>query len=147
MAENKMNEVAKLLGVELEEEFIIDGLSYKYKLSNYGLMCWSNNLQRWYISSIVGELLTGEKQIIKLHKPILDEKEKDYLSSVIKPFRDDVISIKKYNNGYSNYSCIVIEVKPFGIPKEFIDLPSFRSGTMYNGLETNREYTLEELGL
>ena len=147
MAENKMNEVAKLLGVELEEEFIIDGLSYKYKLSNYGLMCWSNNLQRWYISSIVGELLTGEKQIIKLHKPILDEKEKDYLSSVIKPFRDDVISIKKYNNGYSNYSCIVIEVKPFGIPKEFIDLPSFRSGTMYNGLEANREYTLGELGL
>ena len=147
MAENKMNEVAKLLGVELEEEFIIDGLSYKYKLSDYGLMCWSNNLQRWYISSIVGELLTGEKQIIKLHKPILDEKEKDYLSSVIKPFRDDVISIKKYNNGYSNYSCIVIEVKPFGIPKEFIDLPSFRSGTMYNGLEANREYTLGELGL
>ena len=142
-----MKEVAKLLGVELEEEFIIDGLSYKYKLSDYGLMCWSNNLQRWYISSIVGELLTGEKQIIKLHKPILDEKEKDYLSSVIKPFRDDVISIKKYNNGYSNYSCIVIEVKHFGIPKEFIDLPSFRSGTMYNGLETNREYTLEELGL
>ena len=147
MAKNVMNEVAKLLGVELEEEFRIDGLSYKCKLSNYGLMCWSNNLQRWYISSIVGELLTGEKQIIKLHKPILDEKEKDYLSSVIKPFRDDVISIKKYNNGYSNYSCIVIEVKPFGIPKEFIDLPSFRSGTMYNGLETNREYTLEELGL
>ena len=147
MAKNVMNEVAKLLGVELEEEFRIDGLSYKCKLSNYGLMCWSNNLQRWYISSIVGELLTGEKEIIKLHKPILDEKEKDYLSSVIKPFRDDVISIKKYNNGYSNYSCIVIEVKPFGIPKEFIDLPSFRSGTMYNGLETNREYTLEELGL
>ena len=50
---NKMKEVATLLGVELEEEFKIDGLSYKYKLSNYGLMCWSNNLQRWYITSII----------------------------------------------------------------------------------------------
>ena len=66
MAKNKMKEVAKLLGVELEEEFRIDGLSYKYKLSNYGLMCWSNNLQRWYITSIIGELLTGLDEIVKL---------------------------------------------------------------------------------
>ena len=111
------------------------------------MRCWFDDFQQWYASYYIDELLTGEAKIIKLPKPILDEKEKDYLSSVIKPFRDDVISIKKYNNGYSNYSCIVIEVKPFGIPKEFIDLPSFRSGTMYNGLEANREYTLGELGL
>ena len=81
--ENKMNEVSKLLGVELEEEFKIKGLSNKYKLSNYGLMCWSNNLQRWYITSIIGELLTGVKQIIKIPKLILDRVEKRYLSNVI----------------------------------------------------------------
>ena len=137
--ENKMEQVAKLLGVELEEEFRIDGLSYKYKLSNYGLMCWSNNLQRWYITSIIGELLTGEKQIIKLPKPILDDVEKEYLSSVIKPFRDRVSSISK--DGPLEYITISLDGDDFAI------LPNFEEGTMYKGMETNRRYTLEELGL
>ena len=137
--ENKMEQVAKLLGVELEEEFRIDGLSYKYKLSNYGLMCWSNNLQRWYITSIIGELLTGEKQIIKLPKPILDDVEKEYLSSVIKPFRDRVSSISK--DGPLEYITILLDGDDFAI------LPNFEEGTMYKGMETNRRYTLEELGL
>ena len=144
---NIMEDVAKLLGVELEEEFMLEDCKLAYKLSTDGLVYWSNALQIWEHSCATEDLLTGDIEIIKIPKAILDDKEKDYLSSVIKPFRNDVISIKKYNNGYSNYSCIVIEVKPFGIPKEFIDLPSFRSGTMYNGLEANREYTLGELGL
>ena len=147
MTKNYMEDVAKLLGVELYEDFIISGLAGYYRFTTEGLEYWSSRENKWHKSCNFADLLTGFSQIIKISKPTLDEKEKDYLSSVIKPFRDDVISIKKYNNGYSNYSCIVIEVKPFGIPKEFIDLPSFRSGTMYNGLETNREYTLDELGL
>ena len=148
MAQNKMEKVAKLLGLELREEFKIKGLSARYRITNIGLQCNSETEGVWYTSNkLLPMLLQGGISIIKVEQPILDDIEKDYLSSVIKPFRDDVISIKKYNNGYSNYSCIVIEVKPFGIPKEFINLPSFRSGTMYNGLEVNREYTLGELGL
>ena len=37
MAENKMSEVAKLLGLELNEEFKIEGYRCKYKLTNDGL--------------------------------------------------------------------------------------------------------------
>ena len=143
--ENKMSEVAKLLGVELEEEFRIDGLSYKYKLSNYGLMCWSNNLQRWCITSIIGELLTGEKQIIKLPKPILDDVEKEYLSAVIKPFRNKVYAIAKYDDGVDNYY-IQIAIKQ-NVYFEYIDLPYFKKGTMYKGMELKKEYTVEQLGL
>ena len=143
--ENKMSEVAKLLGVELEEEFRIDGLSYKYKLSNYGLMCWSNNLQRWCITSIIGELLTGEKQIIKLPKPILDDVEKEYLSAVIKPFRNKVYAIAKYDDGDDNYY-IQIMIKQ-NVYFEYIDLPYFKKGTMYKGMELKKEYTVEQLGL
>ena len=147
MAKNKMEDVAKLLGIELEEEFKIYGWDGFYKITELGLERYVKE-RSWLMDSIMlTDLIKGTAKIIKIPKPILTDKEKDYLSSVIKPFRNDVISIKKYNNGYSNYSCIVIEVKPFGIPKEFIDLPSFRSGTMYNGLEANREYTLGELGL
>ena len=147
MAQNKMNEVAKLLGVELEEEFRIDGLSYKYKLSNYGLMCWSNNLQRWYITSIIGELLTGVKQIIKLPKPILDDVEKEYLSNIIKPFRDRIISIRKYKFNQDEYIGIYVKYYAETDENEMITLPVFKEGTMYKGMKLNREYLLEELGL
>ena len=146
MAQNKMEEVAKLLGVELEEEFRIDGLSYKCKLSNYGLMCWSNNLQRWYISSIIGELLTGEMRITKISKPILDDVEKEYLSAVIKPFRDKVISIAKFYEGSIDNNFIEIEVNQ-SYCNEYIDLPYFKKGTMYKGMILDKGYTLEELGL
>ena len=145
--ENKMQEVAQLVGLELEEEFRIDGLSYKYKLSNYGLMCWSNNLQRWYITSIIGELLTGEKQIIKLPKPILDDVEKEYLSAVIKPFRNRIISIRKYKYNQDEYIGIYVKYYAETDESEMITLPLFKKGTMYKGIELKKYYTLEELGL
>ena len=144
---NKMKEVATLLGVELEEEFKIDGLSYKYKLSNYGLMCWSNNLQRWYITSIIGELLTGVKQIIKLPKPILDDIEKKYLGNIIKPFRNRIISIRKYKYNQDEYIGIYVKYYAETDESEMITLPLFKEGTMYKGIELKKYYTLEELGL
>ena len=87
MAENKMKEVAKLLGVELEEEFKIKGFVNKCKLSTYGLMCWSDTTQNWVLSNAIGELLNGLDEIVKLHeqqKSILDKEEKEYLTAVVK---------------------------------------------------------------
>lgn len=74
--------------------------------------------------------------------PILDDVEKAYLSAVIKPFRKDVECIVKYM---------------FSEEKEFlaiclyngeeITLPIFIRRTMYKGMKSRKEYTLEELGL
>lgn len=78
-------------------------------------------------------------------KPILDEVEKKYLSAVIKPFRKKVKHIVKINL--------------FGSPEEqfirivignldFINLPNFNKNTgMYRGMEVDKLYSLEELGL
>ena len=145
--ENKMKEVAKLLGVELEEEFRIDGYTTKYKLTENGLKCWFDDFQQWYITSIIGELLTGEKQIIKLPKPILDEKEKEYLSSIIKPFRDRIISIRKYRFNQDEYLGMYIKYYAEPDDCEMITLPVFKEGTMYKCMELKKDYTLEELGL
>ena len=145
--ENKMKEVAKLLGVELEEEFRIEGLTRKHKLTENGLRCWFDDFQQWYASYYIDELLTGESKIIKLPKPILDEKEKDYLSAVIKPFRDRVISIRKYRFNQDEYIGMYIKYYAETDENEMITLPVFKEGTMYKGMETNRRYTLEELGL
>lgn len=71
---------------------------------------------------------------------ILDKQEKEYLRAVIKPFRDKVKYIgKNFSNG-SEYISI-------NVNGEFVIFPYFKKGTMYKGMEQNKEYTLEELGL
>ena len=139
--ENKMKEVAKLLGVELEEEFRIDVSPLEFKLTKSGLLYWSNASQMWERSRAIEELLIGQYEIIKIPKPILDDKEKEYLSNVIKPFRDKVISISKKSTNYGEFIDILID------EAEDIYLPYFKPGKMYQGIGVNREYTLEELGL
>ena len=148
MAENKINEVAKLLGLELEEEFKVEGFPHKYKLSENGLVSWSDYWKSWVSSDIIEELLTGESELVKIPKSILDDAEKEYLSNVIKPFRYMVVSIKKLADNPCNYYRIAIKkVSQAYIGDETIYLPYFKGGTRYNGMEIDKEYTLAELGL
>lgn len=74
--------------------------------------------------------------------PTIEQEEKTYLTNLIKPFKDDVISItKKANNrGYEWLSIVVKQNEP-------LLLPGFEKGTMYKGLELDKIYTPEELGL
>ena len=73
---------------------------------------------------------------------ILDEKEKAYLSAVIKPFRNDVEYIEKriFSTGAEYIRICLTE-------DETVNFPNFKRGTMYKGMETSKIYTLEELGL
>ena len=77
MAKNKMKEVAKLLGLELDEEFRIKNSNFRYKLSKDGFMFWSDYNQDWFYISKLEQLLIGYCEIIKLPKPILDKEEKE----------------------------------------------------------------------
>ena len=71
---------------------------------------------------------------------ILTDKEKAYLSAVIKPFREKIECINKINLREEEYLKICLK-------GETISFPFFREGTMYKGMEVNKRYTLEELGL
>lgn len=75
---------------------------------------------------------------------ILTDKEKAYLSSVIKPFRKDVEWIEKIKRYDGKNEFIHITVKR---NEDCCELPTFKKGTMYKGMEANKAYTLEELGL
>lgn len=79
-------------------------------------------------------------------KEILNDAEKKYLGAIIKPFRDKVVSIYKEVNTYPNEG---EEYIVFLLKKEYNDivLPSFEEGSMYKGMELDKKYTLEELGL
>lgn len=75
-------------------------------------------------------------------EPILDKQEKEYLSAVIKPWRDKVISITKRDYDIFEFIQIEVDGEEYGV-----DLPNFEEGTMYKGMELCREYSLEELGI
>lgn len=78
---------------------------------------------------------------LELIKEILDEKEKEYLNNIIRPFRDKVIFIKKDSVRFGEFISIAIK------NDVNIDLPNFETGTMYKELESHKKYTLSELGL
>ena len=75
-------------------------------------------------------------------KEILDDTEKRYLKAVIRLFKNRVINIVKENCCDGNcYISISLN------NAEEIFLPNFKKGTMYNGMEEDKRYTLKELGL
>lgn len=111
------------------------------------------------------ELLKGLKdnwqfmnqgKIIKIEEPeyktvyeckpeILDEVEKRYLSNVIRPFRDKVEYICKYHHtSVTNEEFICI---CFFNSNGLMLLPYFKEHSMYKGMELDKNYTLEELGI
>ena len=143
--ENKMSEVAKLLGVELNSDFNLKDSSFTYRLTERGLDSRYMNNLKWYPSGMLEDLLIGNYQIIRKPRSILEPAEKKYLSAVIKPFRSKVYAIAKYDDGVDNYY-IQIAVKQSGF-FEYVNLPYFKKGTMYKGMELDKEYSLEELGL
>lgn len=74
-------------------------------------------------------------------REVLNKEEKEYLKAVIKPFRSEVKCIVK-NSINKEKEHIAISLK-----NDFLFLPNFRVGSMYKGMEIDRRYTLEELGL
>lgn len=138
---NYMEQVAHMLGVELGEEFSInDSRNCIYKFTINGLF-W--RCQGYWLPSDISftNILCGKTKIIK--KPILDDAEKEYLTNVIKPFRDKISYICKSQTVISKSEWIRLVLKA----DLCIEFPCFENGTMYKGMEVGKKYTLEELGL
>ena len=141
-----MKKFAELFGLELDEEFKLSGANDKYKLTIDGVMQYPTWLERWIPANLPWAVFTGKIEIIKLPKQILNEKEKEYLSNVIKPFRDRVNYIIKTENSLGEY--ITIHSRLYtGWRSDVTLLPEFEKGAMYKGMEINKRYNLEELGL
>ena len=83
------------------------------------------------------------KLTLEIEEPILDDAERKYLSGVIRPFRDRVENIQKNGIYPKGKERIVIAYNN----SLYMPFPVFKEGTMYKGMELNKEYTLEELGL
>lgn len=73
---------------------------------------------------------------------ILDYAEKKYLSEVIRPFRKEVKGITKRTDTLRYRDFIRIQ-----IGDGYLTFPSFEKGTRYKGMEYDKTYKPEELGL
>ena len=117
--------------------------------------CWRNDIylaltkdgatayvngEPWIYGMSIETILNTDWEV--LEEPILDEKEKEYLSNIIKPFRDKVDYITKVRL-LNKIEYIDIEFKD----DANICFPSFKANTMYKGMEPDKKYTLKELGL
>ena len=78
MAKNLIPEIARMLGVELGEEFKVEGVAdktYKFIIDEL-IVCGEKNANHGYVSAnvMLGSLLAGKVEIVKLPwKPKQDE--------------------------------------------------------------------------
>lgn len=82
-------------------------------------------------------------QEIEIEVDVLDKEEKEYLSNVIKPFRDEIDCIFKHKNDMTFKSYISIKLKD----KTYVHFPDLKDKKMYAKMELDYHYTLEELDL
>lgn len=75
--------------------------------------------------------------------PILDDVEREYLSAVIKPFRKMIAYIVKAQDFDDGKQCIRIILQN----GDGMHFPYLNDDEMYKGMEVNKYYSLEELGL
>lgn len=103
------------------------------------------NLKDDYYGKIIKIEEPTYKTVYEHKEEILDEAEKRYLRGVIRPFRDKVEYICKYHHtSVTNEEFICI---CFLNSNGLMLLPYFKEHSMYKGMELDKNYTLEELGL
>lgn len=137
------------------EKTILNALPpvYKYiRRSTVGELLISESENAYYYKSmrefnhIFKDVKPGDKPIC-FRKPILDDIELKYLKTVFKPFASRIKSVKKRrcNEMWEGTEYIQVLIKePAG---DNAQLPVFKAGTMYKGMNLNKAYTLDELGI
>lgn len=127
-----------------KEKYDLRDVSYDLEVDRGGydfvIYYTSMEIYREFFSGSISTCSTFTKWLEEEYKPnILEEKEKEYLAAVIKPFRERIECVKK-----------IVHKREFlkiFLEDESIAFPYFEKGTMYKGMEEGRGYTLEDLGL
>ena len=125
--------------IKLEKDFYKSNTFYR---NNENLKGLKDNIN-------LGKIIKIEEPeyctVFESNPEILDAVEKRYLSNVIRPFRDRVKTIRKFVYSGGNASIdISIDDNNIGW---LIELLPFPKNEMYKGMEDNKKYTIEELGL
>ena len=145
---NYIEQIAKMLNVEINEEFKIEGyddnIRFKFTKNAFMQSCGDG---WWFSSCSIMTVLEGYRKLIKLPKPVLTDEEKEYLSNMVKPWTNKIKTITNY---WGTGNCVNEFIQICYIQDGFnyyMSLPQFERGSMYKGMELERDYSLEELDL
>lgn len=125
----------------------IHGLSKEYKVVEVNEEYIVVKINSW-CNSISHPLTKNMFEIVrKEKKEILDKEEKEYLKAFLRPYgRNTTITKRKFvNREYLEFEVCKIEGEDYHYSK--FELPTFTVNTMYRGMESEKKYTLNELGL
>lgn len=153
---NYIQDLTKLLEVEIDEKFKLKctrtGMTIAgvYKLTLEGLVGVISCEEYRNIGYLLQEILYGKYEIIKLPKPILTDKEKEYLSRVIEPWKDKITYIEKHH--FKDFEGNEKEFISIGIKEtekywRQMELPLYDAGKYYKGMTASDHYTLDKLEL
>lgn len=116
-----------------------DGL---YLLKEENKIRFSEKIKAKYLNDT--DLNYGSWELYK--EPILNDEEKEYISNVIKPFKNRVCYIIKCDILLLSYNEEFIQICVNSY-NHYINLPIFTKGSMYKNMKSWYKYSLKELGL
>lgn len=136
MSKTNLEHYQKELEKILNEEFANTSVVFDKVKKN----C-DSNIRSCCLTTYTRDILEWMSQPYK--EPILNDTEREYLSAVIRPFREEVDTISKFSNWNDESQYIYISMKT----NTYCTLPLFPKNTMYKSMEVGRHYSLKELGL
>ena len=116
------------------------------KTSNYSFNSIDEQLRYFNddVSFVKVERPVQYETMFERKEEVLDETEKRYLSNIIRPFKNQVQYIVKYDNPLRTEK-EYLRIKL--INDEEMNFPDFKKDSMYKGMKEGKKYTLKKLGL
>ncbi len=116
------------------------------KTSNYSFNSIDEQLRYFNddVSIVKVERPVQYETMFERKEEVLDETEKRYLSNIIRPFKNQVQYIVKYDNPLRTEK-EYLRIKL--INDEEMNFPDFKKDSMYKGMKEGKKYTLKKLGL
>ena len=137
----KLEKIVKINKLEVNDSI--------FKENSYTEITLENVLSFEETKKIMDNFINKKAKLtLEVEEPILDDAERKYLSSVIRPFRDRIEFIRKreMDIGDGAQYINIVYSSEYDDDDNFC-LPYFKKDTMYKNMKLNKEYTLEELGL
>lgn len=123
----------------------------KYHCQSCPLCYGSSTESRTCINAVISngfkDFINFVNKDTEIIQPYLSGQEKEFLEERLRPFKDEIGSIIKERSGNDTDLYRIRIEGTFRSSLEIIHFSWFKGNTMYQGMEPNRNYTLEDLEL
>lgn len=150
---NCVDLIANYFGLDVGTAFQIEEFPGDFKFDHENILLWRDDYMdpdKWLTLNeyILADLITGRRHI----KPreLLTDAERSHIKNIIEMYGYDVWDIRKVQNSQDTQNIVI--TYDYGRVRDPLDsfdisLPFFDNNTMFTGMQLNKNYTLEELGI